>query len=65
MTNKQFRTLLKLHQDSTALYNHRIFTTAKTAEAVHLLQHQHFISKQLTKLMTLIKLVLMDNSVLR
>ncbi len=65
MTNKQFRTLLKLHQDLTALHNHRTFAIAKMARAVHLLRHQHFISKQLAKLMILITLILKDNSVLR
>ena len=65
MTNKQFRTLLQLHQDPTAPRNHRTFTIAKTAKAVHSLQHQHFISKPLANLMTLIKLILTDNSVLR
>ncbi len=65
MTNKQFRTLLKLHQDLTAPHNYRTFAVAKMARAVHLLRHQHFISKQLTKLMTLITLILKDNSILR
>ncbi len=65
MTNKQFWKLLKLHQNSITPRNHRIFATAKTAKAVHLLQHQHFISKLLTNLMTLIKSILTDDFVLR
>ncbi len=64
MTNK-FRTLLKLHQDPTAPHNHKTFAIAKTAKAVHLLRHQQFISKQLTNLMTLIKLILTDDSISR
>jgi len=37
MTNKQFRTFLKLHRDPTAQRNHRTFAIAKTAKAVHML----------------------------
>ncbi len=37
MTNKQFRTFLKLHCDPTAPHNHRTFAIAKTAKAVNML----------------------------
>ncbi len=37
LTSKKFRTLLKLHQDLIAPCNHRTFTIAKMAKAVHLL----------------------------
>ncbi len=48
-----------------ALHNHRTFAIAETAKAVHLLRHQHFISKQLTNLMTLITSILKDDSISR
>ncbi len=63
ISNTQFWTLLKLHQDSTAPHNHRTFAIAKMVKIVHLLQHQHFITKSLRKLMELITSILMDNSV--
>ncbi len=57
--------LLKLKRDQDAPHNRRTFAMAKTAKATHLLQWQHFISKQLSKLMDLITSILDNDSVSR
>ncbi len=51
MTNKQFRTLLKLQHDQDAPHIHRTFAMAKTAKATYPLWQQDFISEGLRKLM--------------
>ncbi len=65
MTNKQFRTCLKLHCNSMVPHNHKTFVIAKMAKAIHILWHEHFISKHLARIMSLITSILTDESVSR
>ncbi len=54
ITNKQFRMLLKLQEDKEAPCNHCAFALACTANATHLLRHQHFITTPLWEDLSLI-----------